>query len=121
MNIHPFLQRQYIPPQIFWHRYPNVKEEVIWVGVDMDLLYLAPRTSEEFIGCLVHAFENHQFYVCKNPVESPCTDRGFYMQIRGYFPGSEYDLIKKAAMRHIDLLSQLIEARYVSLVLLNVA
>lgn len=120
MNIHHLLQRQYIPSSTFWQRYPDAKEREFWVGVDMDLLYLAPRTQEEFIGCLIHAFDNHQFYICQNPEQSPCVDRGFWMQIQGYFPGPGYDWIEKAVKRHVDLLAQLIEARYVSLILLNV-
>lgn len=120
MNIHRLLQRQYIPSSAFWQRYPDAKEKRLWVGVDMDLLYLAPRTREEFIECLIHAFDNHQFYVCQMPEESPCVDRGFWMQIRGYFPGPGYDLIEKAAKRHVDLLAQLIEAKYVSLGMSNI-
>lgn len=120
MNIHHLLQRQYIPSSTFWQRYPGAKEKRLWVGVDMDLSYLASRTREEFIGCLIHAFDNHQFYVCQNPEESPCVDRGFWMQIRGYFPGPGYDLIERAAKLHIYLLAQLVEAKYISLVLLNV-
>ncbi|KAJ5642403.1 hypothetical protein N7490_006403 [Penicillium lividum] len=78
----------------------------------MDILHVAPCTQEEFIACLTNAFENREFYVCQNPEDSPCVDRGFWMQIRGYFPGPGFDLIEKAARRHVDLLEQLVEAKF---------
>lgn len=115
MAVHNLLSRHYIPSKDFFQDYQDTEETLVWVGVDLDLLYMEVRTQEEFIGCVYEAFQDQQFYITEYPPESPCVDRGFWMQIRGYFPGPGAEAMADAAKRHVLLLDKLITAGYVSL------
>ncbi|KAJ6031706.1 hypothetical protein N7540_002438 [Penicillium herquei] len=115
MNAHHLLGRSYIPSRKFLQKHPKFEETQMWVGVDIDLLYAEPRSQDEFIAAVYEAFHDQQFYMADNPVESPCMDRGFWMEIRGYFPGPDFDSVVEAAKRHVTLLDKLISAGYITL------
>ncbi|KAJ5259240.1 hypothetical protein N7478_012221 [Penicillium angulare] len=115
MSVHHLLRRQYVPYKAFLEKYSNIKESEVWIGVDMDRFCLDPRSREDFIACVQEAFQYSKFYMSENPKVAPCVDRGFWIQMRGYFPGPRFEMMMEAAKRHMQLVDRLIKAGYVIL------
>ncbi|KAJ5088523.1 hypothetical protein N7456_012139 [Penicillium angulare] len=115
MSVHHLLRRQYVPSKEFLEKYPNIKETEVWIGVDMDRFYLLPRTRTDFIACVHEAFEYSKFYMSENPEQATCIERGFWFQIRGFFPGPRFESMMEAAKRHLRLFDRLIQEGYVVL------
>lgn len=106
-NEHPYLNRRYLPSRDYIRRHPQVREDILWVGFNMECGIVRKRTERDWLLALKHAVEQGNYSVSRDPRRGGGSSRHFWMQIRGFFRYSDFNLISAAALRHVDLLRQL--------------
>ncbi|KAJ5287981.1 hypothetical protein N7478_003667 [Penicillium angulare] len=113
-NDHPYLRRQYIPSQAYLRQNPQVKVDFVWIGVPMEYGIYRKFSERDWFLSLKHAIEQGEYSITRNPKRAGGS-RTFWMQMRGYFGYSEYNLISAAAERHVELIKQLVQHGIVTL------
>ncbi|KAJ5924689.1 hypothetical protein N7466_008876 [Penicillium verhagenii] len=108
INDHPYLRRQYLPSKSYRRHNPQIREDQVWVGVNMDCGMHEKRTQRDWVITLKQAIAQGQFVTTRDPKRGGGYSRTFWMQMRGYFKSLDRALVGIAVERHVDLLKQLI-------------